>query len=129
MTAKRKRPESNSVPATHDDNFHLRVFEVLADLQLEGGVPLHQDAMRQQLWYKLHLRKGQARFFINRLIARGWVVPDRGRGLFMNESMMAYLEEKRRIKEQWNQASLARWEPIMKGLEESLINHWRGMGQ
>jgi hypothetical protein len=49
---------------------------------------MHQDAMRQELWYKLHLRKGQSRFFISWLIARSWIVPDRSRGLFMNETML-----------------------------------------
>ena len=124
MKAKNKT-ETESEPGVYaDEKFHRKVFGVLADLQLRDGVPLHPPTMRRELRYKLGLRKAQSRYFINRLVNFGWVVPDRGRGLFMNEAMLEEFEDKRRLEEQRSQASASMWDGVNKDVTYWLNENW-----
>jgi len=129
MKKEKKQPSGSTDKGDRDGSFYPKVFECLADLQLRDGVPLHPPSMRRALWDGKRLKKGQAKYFISRLIARGWIIPDRGRGLYLNESMLADYEDRIRLEAQSKQVSASVREWMNDGITYRLNENWQRADQ
>ena len=56
-------------------------------------------------------------------------MPDRGRWLYLNESMLADFEDKRRLEEQRSQASASMWDGVNKDMTYWINETWPRMDQ
>ena len=100
MDKGKKQPsESTDEPqvSAEDDNLHLEYIFCLSDLADKAGQPLHSTQMTQELWLKKHVRKGQAKHIISKLVRKSWLIHDPGRGYFICDTLKHRIEERHRM--------------------------------